>query len=96
MIEQAKGYHHGFLGIAMMLSGFLGILFTALPLWLCWTVIGIGLVVFLDDVVQHSIQRSRPEYRSWLNRLYGRTLYRIPAVRMVNEWVDGLLGRKTR
>jgi hypothetical protein len=90
----AKGIHHGYLGLLLTLAGFCLIVFTGVPLWLCWTVIVIGLAVFLDDAVQHSRQRARPEYRSWLNRLYGRTLWRIPAVRRVNEWVDKLLGRK--
>jgi len=90
----AKGIHHGYIGLLLMLTGFILTVFTKVPLWICIGIAVIGFTILADDFRQHAIQRSRPEYRSPLNRWYGRTLYRIKLVRVVNEWVDKLLGRK--
>jgi hypothetical protein len=90
----SKGWHHAYGAILLMLAGFLGILFTDISLRLCGIAIGIGLVVFLEDVFQHAIQRTRPEYRSWLNRTYGKTIYKWHWIQKLNEWFDKLFGRK--
>jgi hypothetical protein len=89
----SKGVHHGYLGLALMLAGFLGIVFSAVPLWICWTVNILGFLIYFDDARQHSIQRTRPEYRSPLNRFYGRTLYRIPFFCWINDAWDKILGK---
>lgn len=90
---ESKGVHHGWVGLAIML--------VALQLTLngvVWSVTAFiaafGLTIFLDDLVQHSIQQRNPAYRSPINRLYGATLWRLAWVRWVNDVVDRICGRR--
>ncbi len=90
----ARGFHHFYVGMILLLSGFLLVVFTELFVWIGIALVIIGNLICIDDLLQHFIQKFNPEYRSPLNRFYGKTLWKIPAVRRVNEWVDRLLGRK--
>jgi hypothetical protein len=76
-LGRLREWHHGYMGI--LLAG--------LGVWLPLRIA--GLVILADDVVQHLIQTRWPDYRSPLHRAYG-VLYRIPAVRRLNEWLDSL------
>jgi hypothetical protein len=90
----ARGFHHAYLGAALMLGGFLAVVFTGWPLWVCLEIVFVGVVIFADDLYQHARQRKDPAYRSPLNRLYAVTLWRIPLIQKLNRLVDRILGRK--
>ena len=79
--------HHFYWGLILLVIGF--VLLFALP------VVGlvisiIGLILIVDDIIQHFIQQKRPEYRSIIHRLYGATLYRLEWVQKLNTWADNL------
>lgn len=61
--------HHGYWGLLMMLIGFAGI-FYSVALWLCFSLMGLGLLIFIDDAIQHAIQRNNPDYLSPLHRWF--------------------------
>jgi len=77
-----KQWHHGYLGIALCLIGILGsrTLFVVL-----------GLILLIDDVVQHAVQYiTRTEWASPLHRAYSWVYGRVALVRRVNNWLDTL------
>ena len=77
-----REWHHGYLGLLLVLLG----------VWLhaSWLTV-LGAVVVLDDTVQHIVETTmhRP-WRSPLHRLYAATLWRLPLVQRLNRWLDGL------
>ena len=87
-----KGFHHYFVGLILLLAGFLFVisegslvtacLLTSFGLWLC-----------ADDLYQHWRQRTEPDYRSPVHRLYG-LIYRFKIVQIVNRFVDRIFGKK--
>lgn len=56
--------HHGYWGAGLvLLSGFL-------PSPWSWIVLGLGVVLWLDDMVQHTIQIWKPGFRSPVHNLW--------------------------
>jgi hypothetical protein len=90
--------HHGYLGALLVVAGFAGLtVWSAAHRWrrrIAWVLAICGMILIVDDAVQHAIQRwaDWPDFRSPLNRLYGATLWKIPAIAEVNRWLDRLLG----
>jgi len=76
-----NAWHHAHIGVALALLG----------LAFGWPVLAwLGVGVLADDAVAHSVQRwLRPDFQGPLHRLYGLTLWRIPWVRRLNQWLDG-------
>ena len=90
---QNKGIHHGWVGLTLMLVAFqltLNGVSWKVTVWIA----AVGVIIFIDDFVQHSIQQRHPAYRSPINVWYGKTLWRLAWVRWVNEVVDRLFGRR--
>jgi hypothetical protein len=70
-------WHHGYLGCGLILLG------RWLGPWL-WVP---GATLLLDDLIEHTTGFGA------LLWLYGRTLWRIPAVQRLNAWLDHLFGK---
>lgn len=81
-----RAWHHGYLGI----------LIAGLGLALHWSkwIVAVGLVILLDDIVEHSVQliTHNTGWQSPLKRLYGWFYVRVPLLRRVNAWLDSLFG----
>ena len=90
-MPQLKGVHHFYIGLILGLIGFL-LIFTPCPAWIVWTLIGLGLILMLDDAYQHLRQRKEPEYHSPIHRLYGWFYSRIGFLRKLNRIIDKLFG----
>jgi len=86
-----KGFHHGYIGLALLLTGFIMTVFTQVNQGVNDVITSLGLVIFFDDYYQHRRQRVEPDYRSLLNQIYGRTLYKVPIIRKINTFFDKLL-----
>ena len=84
------GYHHAWTGLCLLIAGFMLIVFKE-QAWGLWIALA-GLVVYCDDLFQHWRQIKEPTYRSFLNKLYGETLYKIKFIRKLNEWFDKIFG----
>lgn len=70
-----REWHHGYLGLVLILAG----------LWLGPWLWVPGAVLVADDVLEHTTGIG------CLLWLYGKTLWRIPAVQRLNRWLDNLL-----
>ena len=68
-----RQWHHSYLGALMIGVGLL--------VGARWCSV-IGAVLVLDDVIEHT---TGVGVLLWL---YGRTLWRIPAVQRLNRWLD--------
>jgi len=82
------GVHHAYLGLFLMLIGFLAI-------WVFYPsaiLIIIGIFVFLDDAYQHLRQRSNPEYASPLHRLFVAHFWKYIWVQAITRWFDNIFG----
>ena len=96
------GFHHGYLGLVLMLIGFI-LVFTPLPFIVSLITMILGLVIFLDDYYQHYKQRTNPDYQSWLHKLYVWAIRKMlkskkfnwlgKLIVKVNGWYDKLFGR---
>jgi len=87
-----RGFHHGYLGLFILLTGFLAIW---LDQHLAIGLLAIGAILFLDDTVQHMIGvYYNSEYKSLLHKLYGKLLYRYKWVQILNKLFDKLFGRR--
>jgi hypothetical protein len=64
-----KGIHHGYLGLALILIGFL-LVFTSLPFIISLVCVILGILIFADDYWQHYKQKKNPKYQSPLHRFY--------------------------
>jgi hypothetical protein len=62
------GLHHGWIGLGINGVGFLVVFFH--PFW-AWVLFAIGGYLMLDDMMQHTRQRTQPGYRSPVNKLWG-------------------------
>ncbi len=87
-----KGFHHFYLGIFLLIAGFVlmglyGWYWTGGFIALC----GVGAVV--DDLMQHFKQRKNPEYHSPLHRLYGKIYSKFAFIRWLNKIADKILGK---
>jgi hypothetical protein len=83
--------HHFWIGILMLISAFYGV-FHGWSIYLIWVVVIFGGWLIIDEICQHVKQQSDPEYRSPVNRLYTKTLWKIPLIRAINIWFDKLFG----
>ena len=86
-----KGFHHGYIGLALLLTGFIMTVFTQVNQGVNDVITSLGLVIFFDDYYQHRRQRVEPDYRSPLNQIYGKTLWKVPIIRKINTFFDKLL-----
>lgn len=98
----AVGVHHYYLGIFSVvvglteaIVGFALLMFAQVPVWVPNVIVSIGigtiligLIEMVDDYIQHERQIEDPDYRSPLNRLYTRTIWRIGFVKKFNIWFD--------
>jgi hypothetical protein len=98
----SKGFHHFYLGIItivigqiFVLIGFSMLISDKYEIWACnvFAITGyilcvVGLVEEIDDWRQHKIQKTNPDYRSPLHRLYAKTLWRIKWVQSINAFMD--------
>ena len=81
-----KGWHHFYLGILIMFTGFFLIFF--------WNGIGgmiimtMGILVALDDAIGHAFLIRTP-----LNRIYSYLYGRYEWIRKFNLFMDSLLGK---
>ena len=77
--------HHGYWGLLLGLASLIPFL-----AWLRWP----GLILLLDDCLQHSVQRwlNRPKFRSPLHRTYALLYARSGILRRLNEWLDQRFG----
>lgn len=80
-----KQWHHGYLGDIMFL---VGLYFGGWGIWLQFS----GLILRVDDTIQHYAQLTIPDFRSILHRLYVKYLWPIPIIQKINKWLDRLFG----
>ncbi len=91
-----KGFHHAFIGLALMFVGFLFLIYgkkTNRNKNIAIFIISIGAVIFGDDVYQHCRQYADPSYRSPLHVLYANAIYKWHFIQALNAWFDKLFGR---
>ncbi len=88
------GFHHFYLGIALAVVGFT--LMGAGWYWVGLFTILTGLLVIVDGAWQHFKQRSDPEYRSPLHKLYGVIYSKFAFIRWLNKIADKALGRQLK
>ena len=104
--DKRSGIHHGYIGLALMLIGFLFIFTEKIPWPVSLIVTLVGLLLFVDDYYQHIKQRKNIAYRSPLNRLYSWFITTLllsknfhwlgKFIIWLNEFFDNLLGRFKR
>lgn len=87
----SKGWHHAYLGMLLFGFGFIMLISLKLP-WIGVFLASVGLILMIDDLVQHMIQIKHPEYRSLLNRLYVSIKWPAWIVKL-NVWIDKLFGK---
>ena len=86
--------HHGLYGLVFLALA-LGLSYVmAVPSWVSWLLYISGMVMFVDDLIQHWMQAYDPAFRSWLHRWYGMTLYKLPLIQKLNVWADKWFTRK--
>ena len=90
--DKFPGFHHAYLGLLLILIGFF-MLFGELIVFSLVTIL-LGLYLLLDDIYQHLRQRFDINYHSPLHMLYVNTIARNKYVKILNKWVDKLMGRK--
>jgi hypothetical protein len=88
---EGKGWHHAYLGMLLFGVGFVMLISLKLP-WVGVFLASVGLILMIDDLIQHTIQIKRPEYRSPLNRLYASIGWPAWVVKL-NAWIDGVFGK---
>jgi hypothetical protein len=90
-----KGFHHFYLGITLLLIGFL-LIWKSIILSVLITILGI--VITTDDLYQHYRIRIQPDYTSPLHNLYILFLKSIPNsisvfIIKINNWFDTILNK---
>lgn len=88
----AVGFHHFYIGLALILIGFLLLIFKR-KRNLALVFVILGLYICGDDFYQHVMQLTDPAYRSPLNKLYRSTLGQIGFVAWLNVLIDKIFGR---
>ena len=79
-------FHHGYLGDALVILGW------ATSTW--WLILP-GVLLRLDDTVQHVAQLDNPRFDSPIHALYVDEIYwRYAWVRKLNAWLDRRFGAK--
>lgn len=89
----AKGFHHFYIGWVMLLVAFYFLVFREMAMT-SYIIGSIGMLLCIDDYLQHDKQLEDPDYRSPLHRLYGFFYARSEILRWLNGIVDELFGRK--
>lgn len=97
-----KGFHHAYLGIGLMIIGFVFILFIDSPEWISDLMVLFGMYLYVDDYYQHRRNRQEPLYRSPWHRLYMLVLSELlisknfhwlgDMIVKLNIWADKLFG----
>ena len=90
MNNEFKGIHHFYIGLVLLLIGFILIWKV---LWLAIFLLIVGLILIIDDAYQHIIQRWKPEYLSPLHKVYGKIYRKYKWIRKLNKFFDKLFGR---
>jgi heme/copper-type cytochrome/quinol oxidase subunit 2 len=86
-----KEWHHAYLGMAMILIGFLLVLGSKFIV-AALIIIILGFLIFLDDLWQEIEKLRNPEYRSPLHIfIYG---LHWKWINDLSAWFDRLLGKK--
>ena len=91
MMTDFIGFHHFYLGWILILIGFLILMYgpkTKRNRNIALFFLTAGFLIMGDDILQHIIQYTDPNYRSPLHKLYGATLYKIGFIQKLNEWFD--------
>jgi membrane-bound ClpP family serine protease len=86
-----SGVHHAYLGLFLILVGFLFI-WIFLPLAYILTLI--GFIIFIDDFIQHIKQKDNPQYTSFLHNLFGKYLWKYELIRKITNLFDKIFGVK--
>jgi membrane-bound ClpP family serine protease len=86
-----SGVHHAYLGLFLILVGFLFI-WIFLPLAYILTLI--GFIIFIDDFIQHIKQKDNPQYTSFLHSLFSKYLWKYELVRKITNLFDKIFGVK--
>ena len=86
----AKGFHHFYIGMILILLWFLILIYRESNFTLMLIA---GITIAIDDAVQHYKQLKDPKYRSFLHKIYGKTLYKFRFIRKLNAFFDKVFGR---
>jgi len=81
-----KEWHHGYLGIILLIIAFA----VKLKAWLKYLLIFLAIVLLIDEVIQIVTDN---QYGGILHNIYIATLYKIPFIKQFNIWLDGLFGK---
>ena len=85
-----RGFHHFYLGIPILIIGFILIWKGTLVLYVVTLVI--GSYVIYDDLYQHLRQKVNPDYASPLHKLYGVICRYVPFIRKLGDFMDRVFG----
>jgi type IV secretory pathway VirB3-like protein len=85
------GVHHAYLGLFLVLIGFL---FIWIYLPLAYVLTLIGFIIFIDDFIQHIKQKDNPQYTSFLHNLFGKYLWKYELIRKITNLFDKIFGVK--
>ena len=88
-----KGIHHLYMGLIIILLGFILIWKV---LWIAILLLIIGIILMIDDSIQHIVQRWKPEYLSPLHKMYGKIYRKYKWVQKLNQFFDKLFGRNVK
>ena len=80
-----KGFHHFYIGIVILLIWFYMLTYKENNIV---SLLILSSIIIIDDILQHIRQLKQPKYRSPLNRLYGKYLYKISIIKKLNIIFD--------
>jgi len=83
--------HHFYWGLLLILIAFILIFVECIPLLIIYIGFGLGVILMVDDAIQHIKQRKDRTYHSPIHQFYGKYLWPIPWIQKLNKWVDNLL-----
>lgn len=88
-----QGFHHFYLGLVIQAVGFVSLWHINWPPWGGFAIIVIGLIICIDDAIQHTIGRHwDPNFTSWLHRLYAK-IWHWQWIQKLNKFFDWLFYR---
>ena len=87
-----RGFHHYYLGCAVLLGDFYLIWSRWSPTWLNWGLFWLAWIIITDDFYQHMRQQKKPEYLSPLHRMYGLLYRHRGFIRWLNRLADKIFG----
>jgi len=85
------GLHHLYVGLLLLLIAWLSSLTGCAPS-VSWFLYGIGLILAIDDILQHWIQASNKYYQSPVHVVVCSLFYDVPWIKRVSLWLDRLFG----